>query len=31
VEHVKPLRFAAENGQYDAIFEGLNSALADIQ
>jgi uncharacterized oxidoreductase len=30
VEHVKPLRFAAENGHYDGIFEGLNSAMVDI-
>jgi len=25
VENVKPLRFAAENGRYDAIFQGLNA------
>jgi uncharacterized oxidoreductase len=31
VENVKGLRFAAENGRYDGIFDGLNSALADIQ
>jgi uncharacterized oxidoreductase len=30
VENVKPLRFAEESGNFDAIFEGLNSALADI-
>jgi uncharacterized oxidoreductase len=30
VENVKGLRFAAENGKYDAIFEGLNAAMADI-
>ena len=30
VENVKPLRFAAEAGKFDAIFEGLNSAMADI-
>jgi uncharacterized oxidoreductase len=31
VENVKGLRFAAENGHYDGIFSGLNSAMADIQ
>jgi uncharacterized oxidoreductase len=30
VENVKRLRFAAESGQYDAIFQGLNSAMADV-
>lgn len=30
VERVKPLRFAAENGSYAAVFEGLNAALADV-
>jgi uncharacterized oxidoreductase len=30
VENVKPLRFAADNGNYDGIFEGMNSAFADI-
>jgi uncharacterized oxidoreductase len=30
VENVKGLRFAAETGKYDAIFEGLNSAMADL-
>ena len=30
VENVKRLRFAAESGHYDTIFEGLNSAMADI-
>jgi uncharacterized oxidoreductase len=30
VENVKPLRFAAESGKFDAIFNGLNSSLADI-
>jgi uncharacterized oxidoreductase len=30
VENVKRLRFAAESGHYDAIFEGLNSSMADI-
>ena len=28
VENVKRLRFAAENGQYDAIFNGLNDAMS---
>ena len=28
VEKVKPLRFAAENGNYDAVFNGLNEAMA---
>jgi hypothetical protein len=27
VEKVKPLRFAAENGKYDAVFKGLNEAM----
>jgi uncharacterized oxidoreductase len=31
VENVKRLRFAAESGHYDAVFNGLNSAMADIQ
>jgi uncharacterized oxidoreductase len=30
VENVKRLRLAAENGYYDAVFNGLNSAMADI-
>jgi len=30
VENVKGLRFAAESGKYDAIFQGLNAAMADI-
>ena len=30
VENVKPLRFAAETGKFDAIFNGLNSAMADV-
>jgi uncharacterized oxidoreductase len=30
VENVKGLRFAAENGKYDAIFEGLNASMADV-
>jgi uncharacterized oxidoreductase len=28
VETVKPLRFAVENGHYDAVFQGLNAAMA---
>ena len=28
VEKVKPLRFAAESGHYDAVFNGLNQAMA---
>lgn len=28
VENVKALRFAAENGKYDAVFNGLNEAMA---
>ena len=27
VENVKPLRFAAESGHYDAVFQGLNEAM----
>jgi len=30
VENVKRLRFAAESGKLDAIFEGLNAAMADV-
>ena len=30
VENVKRLRFAAESGVYEAIFEGLNSSMADV-
>jgi len=30
VENVKRLRFAAESGHYEAIFNGLNSAMADV-
>jgi len=29
VENVKGLRFAEQSGKYDAVFEGLNAALAD--
>ncbi|MGD0730135.1 MAG: SDR family NAD(P)-dependent oxidoreductase [Terracidiphilus sp.] len=29
VENVKPLRFAAENGKYDQIFQGLNALRFD--
>jgi uncharacterized oxidoreductase len=28
VENVKPLRFAAESGHYEAVFRGLNDAMA---
>ena len=28
VERVKPLRFAAESGNYDSVFQGLNEAMA---
>jgi uncharacterized oxidoreductase len=28
VERVKPLRFAAESGKYDAVFSGMNDAFA---
>jgi len=30
VENVKGLRFAAEAGKFDAIFNGLNSSMADV-
>jgi uncharacterized oxidoreductase len=30
VENVKPLRFSAESGKFDAIFNRLNSSMADI-
>jgi uncharacterized oxidoreductase len=30
VENVKGLRFAAESGKFDAVFAGLNAAMADI-
>jgi uncharacterized oxidoreductase len=30
VENVKPLRFAAESGKFDAIFNGLNASMADV-
>jgi len=29
VENVKRLRFAAESGNYEGIFQGLNAAMAD--
>jgi uncharacterized oxidoreductase len=29
VENVKGLRLAAENGQYDAVFQGMNQAMGD--
>jgi hypothetical protein len=31
VENAKGLRFAAANGKYDLIFNGLNAAMANIQ
>jgi uncharacterized oxidoreductase len=30
VENVKPLRFAAESGRYDSIFQGLNRAMGTV-
>lgn len=30
VERVKPLRFAADEGRYTAVFQGLNAALSDV-
>ncbi len=30
VENVKGLRFAAESGKYEGIFQGLNEAMADV-
>jgi uncharacterized oxidoreductase len=30
VENVKRLRFAAESGKFEAIFNGLNAAMADV-
>ena len=30
VENVKGLRFAAETGKFDAIFQGLNASMADV-
>jgi uncharacterized oxidoreductase len=30
VEDVKRLRFAAENGSYDAVFQGLNAAMENV-
>jgi uncharacterized oxidoreductase len=30
VENVKRLRFAAESGNYDAVFNGLNEAMAGL-
>jgi uncharacterized oxidoreductase len=30
VENVKRLRFAAESGSFDQIFEGINAAMADL-
>jgi uncharacterized oxidoreductase len=31
VERVKALRFAAESGRYDGLFQGMNSALANFE
>jgi uncharacterized oxidoreductase len=31
VEDVKRLRFASESGKFDAIFKGLNAAMADVR
>ncbi len=31
VENVKPLRFAAESGHYDNVFQGMNQAMAQHQ
>lgn len=31
VENVKRLRYAAESGNFDAIFNGLNSSMSDVQ
>ena len=30
VDNVKGLRFAAESGRFDALFKGLNAAMADV-
>jgi uncharacterized oxidoreductase len=30
VDNVKGLRFAAESGKFDAVFKGLNAAMADV-
>jgi uncharacterized oxidoreductase len=30
VENVKGLRFAAESGNFDQIFNGLNASMADV-
>jgi short-subunit dehydrogenase involved in D-alanine esterification of teichoic acids len=30
VEGVKPLRFAAESGRYDAVFQRLNESMGDV-
>jgi uncharacterized oxidoreductase len=30
VENVKGLRLAAESGQYDSVFRGLNEAMANF-
>jgi uncharacterized oxidoreductase len=31
VENVKRLRFAAEGGHYDSVFQGFNEAMANVQ
>jgi uncharacterized oxidoreductase len=31
VQIAQGLRFAAENGKFDAVFQGLNASMADIQ
>jgi short-subunit dehydrogenase involved in D-alanine esterification of teichoic acids len=31
VENAKGLRFAAQSGKSDAVFQGLNASMADIQ
>jgi len=30
VDNVKGLRFAAESGKFDAVFKGMNAAMADV-
>ena len=30
VENAKGLRFSAESGKFDAIFNGLNASMADV-
>lgn len=31
VENAKGLRFAAQNGKYDAVFQGMNASMADVE